>query len=796
MKEQKKTRRSRGCLWAVGILVGLLVIGFIALAVMPVEADEAIPEAEWGVGTISVEPAWTGLKREWPEAPALANFDPATANLGYQLFFDPIVSGDNSQSCAHCHHPDLGFSDGQKVATGLGGEVPPRNAPTLWNVAYNTAFMWDGRAQTLEDHLEQVITSSNEMGQDLNELVAEIAAVPAYVEQFEALFEDGVTQTNVLAAIAMFERSLISDGAAFDAYVEGDFDALTSQQRRGLGIFRSAATRCFECHSAPTFTDDDFRVIGVPDEDYNDRGYGTQVGGEGMDFAFKIPTLRNVVLSAPYMHNGHFETLEEIVQFYSDSGGLAFGFEADQIDRSVAPGFELSEQESADLVAFLYALTDETIPERLWEGLDYIDDEGRVVIPNEVPSGSENLVEPIENPAQDTLTNLTADPDERAECNRDADAKTVTVGEGQTIQQAVDCAESGDTILVPPGVYHERVLIDLNGITLRGLVDEVPEMCPVQSPEAMWPEGDAAPNWPILDGDIDGNGTKDLTDGVIASGHDFTMEYFIVQHYQGNGVLAEGVRNVTMRHLFTKDTGLYGVYPVRSNNVLVECNVTTLATDAGIYVGQSQDIVVRNNLAYDGVTGIEIENSVNAEVYENETWNNTGGILVFLLPNIHSRVSHDIIVRDNYVHHNNRPKGDATPGSIVGKIPVGTGIFLMATDDTQVYNNRIEGNESFGVGITSLYQAYEPEEIGDVGPLAENNHVYDNTYIDNGNNPSQEVKDAGLPGADVLWDARGYGNRVDEDGISTFPPLLPGEDWPEFLERPLFQIWNFLGKNM
>lgn len=787
--------KRRGCLWAVLIVAGLVLVIFVALATMPVEADEEIPESEWGVGTITIEPAWTGLKREWPQVEELNNFDPATANLGYQLFFDPIVSGDNTKSCAHCHHPDLGFSDGQKVATGLGGEVPPRNAPTLWNVAYNTAFMWDGRAETLEDHLQQVITSSNEMGQDMEELVEEIQAIPAYQEQFDTLFADGITQENVLAAIAMFERSLISDGAAFDLYVDGNFEALTAQQRRGLGIFRSAASRCFECHSAPTFTDDDFRVVGVPDDDYGDRGYGAQVGGEGMDYAFKIPTLRNVVLSAPYMHNGHFDSLEEIVDFYSKGGGLEVGFEADQIDRSVAPGFTLSEQETADLVAFLYALTDETIPERLWEGLDYVDSEGRVVIPTEVPSSSEEIVEPIDNPARETLTNLVADPDERAECNRDADTKTVTVSEGQTIQQGIDCAEPGDTVLVPPGVYHERVLIDLSGITLRGLIDEEPQMCPVQK-DGLWPTGEDAPNWPILDGDIDGDGTKDLTDGVIASGNDFTIEYFIVQNYQGNGVLAEGVRGVTMRHIFTSDTGLYGVYPVRSNDVLVECNVTTLASDAGIYVGQSQDIVVRNNLAYDGVTGIEIENSVNADVYENETWNNTGGILVFLLPNIHSRVSHDIKVHDNYVHHNNRQKEDATPGSIVGKIPVGTGIFLMATDNTEVYNNKIEGNQSFGVGITSLYQAYEPEEIGDVGPLAENNHIYDNTYIDNGNDPSQEVKDAGLPGADVLWDARGYGNHVDEENAKTFPPLISGEGWPSFMKRALFQIWNFLGKNM
>lgn len=227
--------------------------------------------------------------------------------------------------------------------------------------------------------------------------------------------------------------------------------------------------------------------------------------------------------------------------------------------------------------------------------------------------------------------------------------------------------------------------------------------------------------------------------------------------------------------------------------MLVECSVATQIFDAGIYVGQSRDIVVKNNLAYDNITGIEIENSYNADVFENEVWNNTGGLLVFLLPNITSRISTDIRVYDNYIHNNNRPKGEARPGSIVALVPVGSGIFVMATDNSQIYNNVIENNDSFGVALVSLYQAYSQEEIlNGVGALSEGNRVYDNTYINNGTNPSPEVTDSGLPGADILWDATGYGNTFDEPGASMFPPLLPSSGQPEPVQRVIYQLWTIL----
>src|SRR5690606_12103638 len=145
----------------------------------------------WGAGAVNIQPSWTGLLRPWPESKAEIN--PEIANLGYQLFFDPILSGDNALSCAHCHHPDLGFSDGRDISVNNQGNTDNRHAPTLWNVAYNGSFFWDGRANSLEEQMKVALSSPNEMDQNLDDLVAELETVEVYKDQFEALFENGLT---------------------------------------------------------------------------------------------------------------------------------------------------------------------------------------------------------------------------------------------------------------------------------------------------------------------------------------------------------------------------------------------------------------------------------------------------------------------------------------------------------------------------------------------------------------------------------------------------------------------------
>ena len=191
-----------------------------------------------------------------------------------------------------------------------------RNTLSLWNVAYQKSYFWDGRAASLEEQSTTPLTHAAEMGSNLDELATELAGIPAYVGLFDEAFAGetpSITPDNLQRALAAFQRTLITDNSPFDHYAAGNEEALTSQQRRGLKLFRSGATRCFECHTAPTFASDTFRVIGVPDDDLGRAA----VANDASEKSFKVPSLRNIALTAPYMHNGSLVTLEEVVDFYA-----------------------------------------------------------------------------------------------------------------------------------------------------------------------------------------------------------------------------------------------------------------------------------------------------------------------------------------------------------------------------------------------------------------------------------------------------------------------------------------------
>src|SRR5574341_1366674 len=286
-------RRVPRWVWLVVIPIGVIVLALGILAALPVAADPPLAEEDWGAGAVNILPATSGLLREWPDTGE--DFDPELARLGYQLFFDPILSGDNTRSCASCHHPDWAFSEPRPRAIGPDGTETIRHTPTLWNVAYASTLFWDGRAESLEAQALESLGSAQEMNQSIAALTRELEAIDAYDQQFNAIFADGITQDSIAAALAAFERTLISDSAPFDRYAAGDFEAITAQQRRGLATFRSAGTRCFECHIAPTFTDNGFAVIGVPDSGLGDIGRGTVQSG--LEYAFRTPTLRNALAS-------------------------------------------------------------------------------------------------------------------------------------------------------------------------------------------------------------------------------------------------------------------------------------------------------------------------------------------------------------------------------------------------------------------------------------------------------------------------------------------------------------------
>jgi parallel beta-helix repeat protein len=571
-----------------------------------------------------------------------------------------------------------------------------------------------------------------------------------------------VTFDNVTRAIAAFERTITSTRSRFDLYREGDVSALTAPERRGLALFRSLKTRCFECHGFPNFANPDFKVVGVPDLPGQKPDLGRQEAGGGPAYAraFKVPTLRNVAMTAPYMHNGKFQTLQEVILFYQKGGGAGEGLELENLDDKIRR-FALTEDEQKDLVAFMGSLTDES---------------SRPEIPPRVPSGLpvvprlRSMASAVSGPAASGTAAGRAAREPVAKAgpgsalrpsSASARAATVfTVNPGQSIQAAVDQARPGDTIEVEPGTYKEQVLVDIDDITLRGKKN-----------------GDARA---VLDGD------NELTDAVIASGHGFTIEGFGLRNYTSNGITVHGATRVVFRDLEVENTGLYGVYPVECRDVLVTGVRATGIRDAAIYVGQSRDIVVKGNEVLRNVTGIEIENSVNALVEDNYAHDNTGGILVFLLPNNPSKVGSDTkVVRNRVIGNNHRNFGD--PTAIVSQVPAGTGIFIIGADRTEVTGNEIRGNDSFGIAVVSLKQAFPKGATFDVGPTPEGNWIHGNTLADNGKNPAASVKATG-GGGDLVWDGSGWDNRWDQPGARSVPPLLPSKGWPDLFARAFSRV--------
>jgi len=768
---EPRARSRRPWLRILIVLLALPIAAFIALGLWPAQADFVGDADTAGVGK-----GGGGLLRQFPKMvlradnPLATMGDDERVQLGRLLFFDPILSGANDISCATCHHPDLGFTDARALSMGKGGHgigaersggaVVRRGAPTIWNSSFNHKQFWDGRAEDLEDQAKGPITSDIEMNENPETLVKELKDIPEYAQRFDAAFvgRDGsaVTLDNVQKAVAAFERTLTANNSPFDRFVRGELGALTPEQRRGFNLFRSGRTRCFECHGLPTFANRDFKIIGVPEVDASQPDYGRfeVTKGEGNKFAFKVPTLRNVVLNAPYMHNGKFKTLEEVLDFYAAGGGPGVGFKEPKVDDKIH-SYSITSEEKQDLIAFLFALTDESnLPE----------------FPDKVPSGLA-VVPRLKNPARELVAKYNPVGSSK-EVIAERAPQTITVKAGELIQAAVDRARPGDIIEVMPGVYKEEVKIDLDNITLRGISASTAPGAPGGVPR------------PVLDGE------KKLSDGVLATGSNFLIENFDIRHYIANGVVAQHARNVTFRNLAIDDTGLYGVYPVSCTGVRIERCVATGIADAALYVGQSRDIVVRDSEAYNNVTGIEIENSVNAVVENNYVHDNTGGILVFILPNNPSKAGHNCIVRNNRVINNNHANF-ASPNSIVANVPPGTGVMVMAADNNEVTGNEIRGNDCYGVAVFSLEVAFEKGTAFDVGPVPENNWIHDNTYSDNGRNPAGALKRAGIKGADLVWDLSGSSNRWQEANATTSTPLLNAK-WPGFARRAYWRALQLL----
>ncbi|GIX22556.1 MAG: cytochrome-c peroxidase [Gammaproteobacteria bacterium] len=274
---------------------------------------------------------------------------PARIELGRALFlfFDPRLSGPDWISCASCHNPALGWSDGLPVAFGTRPGEPPRATPTLFNVGYATVLMWDGRRRDLE---HEALTSRNF---EVADVVRRVAAIEGYAPLFEAAYPgEGITRQTIAKAIAAFERSIVSHDTPFDRWQRGEADAVSAAAKRGFALFRGKAN-CDACHHGYNFTDDGFHNIGLitPERFPQDPGRGKWVPIASQAGAFRTPTLREIGRTAPYMHNGIYATLEEVVEHYDRGGDVH-----PPRHPNIRP-LGLTDREKADLLAFLHSLT-------------------------------------------------------------------------------------------------------------------------------------------------------------------------------------------------------------------------------------------------------------------------------------------------------------------------------------------------------------------------------------------------------------------------------------------------------
>lgn len=326
-----------------------------AILVLALASWHLVPAAEPAAGSAEA-PTRAAVWRAIFARPDPAPVTPAEAAriaLGYDLFRDVRLSGSGRAACASCHDPDRAFTDGRPVAVGPSGAVLTRNAPALYDLAWATSFFWDGRAQSLAEQARFPILAPDELAGDFPTITRRLSADPDMRARFGAAFPgtDGVSEDAVLAALAAYERSLISPRTRFDLWVEGDDAALTDQEQQGFAIFTGKGG-CVSCHGGWRFTDDSFHDIGLPRGD--DIGRGAVVPGRNGLPQFKTPSLREAAHTAPYMHDGSLATLHDVVDHYA--GGL--------VPRpSLAPNLvrelRLSEAEKTALVAFLKTLSSE-----------------------------------------------------------------------------------------------------------------------------------------------------------------------------------------------------------------------------------------------------------------------------------------------------------------------------------------------------------------------------------------------------------------------------------------------------
>jgi len=325
------------------------VLGALAIAVAagvlgadPVEGQAlASGEPALGLDLYMPIPAENPLRRDVVE-------------LGRALFFDPVLSVDTTFACATCHRPELGFTNRLTTSVGVYERRGTRNVPAIVNRGYGKAFFWDGRIRTLEEQVLQPILAEDEMAMTLQAVTERLAGDRRYARAFDAAFSRPVNAEDLGRALSSYVRTIRAAGSPFDRFAAGDSTALSELEREGLDLFQGKA-RCVRCHTGTNLTDESFHNTGVAWREgrLHDLGRAAVTGRDRDRGAFKTPTLRQVSGTPPYMHDGTFSTLEEVVRFYSDGGRPN-----PNLDSRIGP-LNLTEDEKRALVAFLHALSGE-----------------------------------------------------------------------------------------------------------------------------------------------------------------------------------------------------------------------------------------------------------------------------------------------------------------------------------------------------------------------------------------------------------------------------------------------------
>ncbi len=323
------------------------------------------PEANDGYTPVQIELEIPQLFKDKLLDPIIPNDNPQTQegiDLGKKLFFDTVLSSDNSISCASCHDPQKSFTDNLQFSKGVNDAIGTRNSMPLFNLAWNfdDRFAWDGKELSLERQAFEPVINHVEMNNDWKEITNQLSNHSEYPELFKKAFGDIPIDSNlVVKALAQFERTLISGNSKFDKFLRGE-TTLTPEEQNGFDTFMDETRGdCFHCHGSqnnPLWTDNKFHNNGL-DAAFTDLGFGGVTGDSKDNGKFRTPSLRNLEFTAPYMHDGRFTTLEEVINHYSE--GLKNSPTIDPLMKKIGQGgVQLSDKDKADLKAFLLTLSD------------------------------------------------------------------------------------------------------------------------------------------------------------------------------------------------------------------------------------------------------------------------------------------------------------------------------------------------------------------------------------------------------------------------------------------------------